>query len=490
MLIESLFLHAQRQPEALAIIDDQGECSYKQLAAMAAGFAKYISAQTNLPRVGLLLPSGRGFVASFYGTLLAGKAVVPINFLLGGAEIGHCIRDSGIDTVVTIPQLAGAVEKTGLKIIDLTRLPPAPAPTAGAELPPFPTTDADAIAVLMYTSGTSGLPKGVPLTFGNLQSDVDAAIAYMDFQTRHKFLGIIPLFHVFGMIAMMLAPIQLGATAVYMGRFSPLGAVKAIRQHGISLVLGVPSMFAAMARLKEASADDFKTIFAMISGGEPLPAALYEAFRSRFRVTLHEAYGMTETSLAISVNTPQRQKPGSVGKPIPGMQVAFLDDEGKAALAGEPGEICVKGPMVMKGYFNLPAENAASFTPDGYFKTGDIGMLDSEGFLHITGRRKDLIIIAGEKAAPTEIEQILVAHPGVAEAAVVGKKDASRGEVVLAFIIPREGSTPTLEDLREFCRLQGLAQWKAPREIRIVKDFPRSPTGKVLKRVLALSAAD
>jgi acyl-CoA synthetase (AMP-forming)/AMP-acid ligase II len=150
----------------------------------------------------------------------------------------------------------------------------------------------------------------------------------------------------------------------------------------------------------------------------------------------------------------------------------------------------VKGPMVMKGYFNLPAENAASFTPDGYFKTGDIGMLDAEGFLHITGRRKDLIIIAGEKAAPAEIEQILVAHPDVAEAAVVGKKDASRGEVVLAFIIPREGSTPTLEDLREFCRRQGLAQWKAPREMRIVKDFPRSPTGKVLKRVLALSAAD
>ena len=481
MLIESLFLHAQRQPNALAIVDDQGECSYSQLAMMAAGFAKYISSQTNLPRVGLMLPSGRGYVASFYGTLLAGKAVVPINFLLGGPEIAHCIRDSGIDTVVTIPQLAGPLEKTGLKIVDLTRLPPPDV----AELPTLPPTPAEAMAVLMYTSGTSGLPKGVSLTFGNLQSDVDAAIAYMDFQTRHKFLGIIPLFHVFGMIAMMLAPIQLGAAAVYMSRFSPVSAVKAIKEHGISLVLGVPSMFAAMVRLKEASSDDFKTIFAMISGGEPLPSALYEAFRSRFGVSLDEAYGMTETSLAISVNTPQHQKPGSVGKPIPGMQVAFLDDEGNPSPPGEPGEICVKGPMVMKGYFNLPAENAASFTPDGYFKTGDIGVLDSEGFLHITGRKKDLIIIAGEKAAPTEIEQILVAHPAVAEAAVVGKKDASRGEVVLAFIIPREGSVPTLEDLREFCRRQGLAQWKAPREIRIVKEFPRSPTGKVLKRVLA-----
>jgi long-chain acyl-CoA synthetase len=172
------------------------------------------------------------------------------------------------------------------------------------------------------------------------------------------------------------------------------------------------------------------------------------------------------------------------------MQVVFLDDEGNASRSGEPGEICVKGQMVMKGYFNLPAENAAAFTPDGYYKTGDIGMLDSDGFLHITGRKKDLIIIAGEKAAPAEIEQILMTHPGVAEAAVVGMKDASRGEVVLAFIIPREGCSPTLEDIREFCRQQGLAQWKAPREIRVVRDFPRSPTGKVLKRVLAQSAGE
>jgi long-chain acyl-CoA synthetase len=448
---------------------------------MAAGFAKFISTQTQLPRVGLMLPSGRGFVAGFYGTLLAGKAVVPINFLLGDAEIAHCIRDSGIDTIVTIPQLAGRVEELGLKIIDVTKLPQA----AGVELPStLPSPDRDEMAVLMYTSGTSGLPKGVPLTYGNLQSDVDAAIAHMDFQARHKFLGIIPLFHVFGMIAMMLAPIQLGATIIYMARFSPVGAVNAIKKHGISLVLGVPSMFAAMARLKEATAEDFKTIFAMLSGGESLPAVVYDTFRSRFGVTLLEAYGMTETSLAISVNTPARHKPGSVGTAIPGMEVAILDDDGKGLPAADSGEICVRGPMVMKGYFNLPAENAASFTADGYYKTGDVGLVDPEGFLFITGRKKELIIIAGEKAAPAEIEQTLMAHPGVAEAAVIGKKDPGRGEVVLAFVVAREGYSPTLEELREFCRRQGLAQWKAPREIRMVKDLPRSPTGKVLRRYL------
>jgi long-chain acyl-CoA synthetase len=487
MLLEPLFLHGARQADVIAIIDDQGECTYGQVGMAAAGFAQLITSHTQLPRVGLLLPSGRAFVASFYGTLLAGKAVAPINFLLGDAEIAHCIRDSGIDTIVTIPQLAGRVEKLGLKIVDLTQLP-----KAGSIEPPssLPSTPADQMAVLMYTSGTSGLPKGVPLSFGNLQTDVDAVIAYMDFQTRHKFLGIIPLFHVFGMIAMMLAPIQLGATAVYMARFSPVGAVNAIKKHGISLVLGVPSMFAAIARLKEASADDFKTIFAMISGGEPLPGVLYQAFLARFGVRLLEAYGMTETSLAISLNTPQRQKPGSVGKAIPGMAVVIMDDQGSILPVGEAGEICVKGPMVMKGYFNLPNENTAAFTRDGYYKTGDVGMVDAEGFLFITGRKKELIIIAGEKAAPSEIEQTLLAHPDVADAAVVGKKDASRGEVVLAFIVAREGRVPTLENLREFCRLQGLAQWKAPREIRIVKEFPRSASGKVLKRVLTETLAN
>jgi len=485
MLFEPLFAHAARQPNELAIIDDGGRYTYQQLAGMAAGLGKYLAAQTRQPRIGLLLPSGAGFVASFYATLLAGKAVVPINFLLGEREIAHCIADSGIDTVVTIPQLAGHLKRTPLNVVDLTQLP---APSAAVE-PSLPSPAAGDVAVLMYTSGTSGLPKGVLLTYENLQSDVDGAITAVDFQSRHKFLGIIPLFHAFGMTAMMLSPIQLGSTIVYMARFSPVGALNAIGQHGISLVLGVPSMYAAILRLKEASPADFKTIHAMISGGEPLAAGVREQFQARFGVPLLEAYGMTETSLAISVNTPRENQPGSVGKPIPGMEIRIVDDGGRAVPAGMPGEIWVKGPMVMKGYHNLPTETAAALTPDGYFKTGDLGIMQPDGFLYITGRKKDLIIVAGEKASPREIEDILSAHPAVAEAAVIGKSDPHRGEVVAAFVIAKEGQSPRPDDLREFCRRQGLAQWKIPREIRIVPDLPRSPTGKVLKRLLSLELA-
>lgn len=482
MLIEPLFAHAASQPDELAIIDDRGRYTYRELAAMATGLAAYFRGETGRPRIGLLLPSGAHFVASFYGALLAGKAVVPINFLLGDREIAHCISDSGIDTVVTVPPLAGRLGGAPLKVLDLTQLPQTPREAVPLALP---AAAADDVAVLIYTSGTGGLPKGVPLTYHNLQSDVDAAIAHAGFQQRHKFLGIIPLFHVFGLHAMMLSPIQLGATIVYMARFSPVGALNAIKQHGISLVLAVPSMYAAILRLKDVRVEDFKTIYAMISGGEPLPAVVREGFLARFGVPLLEAYGMTETSLGIALNTPASHRPGSVGKPVPGAQIRIVDDAGQVVPEGQVGEICVKGPMVMKGYHNLPAETAAAFTADGYFKTGDLGRIDADGFLFITGRKKDLIIVGGENVSPREIEETLMAHPAVLEAAVVGKTDASRGQVVIAFVIAREGQAPQPEDLREFCRRQGLAQWKVPREIKVVPDLPRSPTGKVLKRSLA-----
>jgi long-chain acyl-CoA synthetase len=481
MLFEPLFANAAKQPNDVAIIDDSGKFTYQQVAAMSAGLGVYLASQTSRDKIGLLLPAGVGFAASFYGTLLAGKSVVPINFLLGDREVAHVIKDSGIDTVVTIPFLAGRVKDTPLKVIDLSLLPKT-SPVAVPEQ--FPSPKPDDMAVLMYTSGTSALPKGVILSYGNLQSDVDAAIAHAKLEKGHKFLGVIPLFHSFGMTAMMLAPIQLGATIIYLARFSAVAALNAVREHGVSLMFGVPSMFGAIAHLKNASADDFKSIYAMISGAEPLPTALREGFKQRFGVTLYEGYGLTETSPVVTLNVPHDNRPGSVGRAVPGVEIKIVGDDGNPALAEQSGEIWLKGPMVMKGYHNLPKETAEALTSDGYFKTGDLGKVDADGYLHITGRKKELIIVAGEKAVPREIEDVLLKHPAVAEAAVVGKKDASRGEVVVAFVIAKEGQTIKPEELRDFARNQGLAQWKCPREITVVTDLPRSPTGKVLKRVL------
>ena len=484
MLIEPLFAHARATPQEIAVVDDIGPYSWQQIAAMASGLGMYLAQQTQRPHVGLLLPSSAGFVASFYGTLLAGKSVVPINFLLGEREIAHVIENSGIDTVVTIPLLAGKLAGGALKIVDLTQLPKTPPAIA----PKLPQRAADDMAVLMYTSGTSGLPKGVVLTYGNLQSDVDGCIEAAALQKKHRFLGIIPLFHGFGMTATMLAPVQLGSQTVYQARFSPASAVEAVRKHQASIVFGVPSMFGAMLRVKDASAADFGHIYTVISGGEPLPAALRQAFPARFGVPIHEGYGLTETSPVVSLNTPQANRAGSVGRPLASVKVKIVDDQGCPVQRGSSGEVLLAGPMIMKGYYNLPAETAAALTADGYLRTGDLGMIDGDGYLFITGRKKELIIVAGEKVTPREVEDVLLSHPGVAEAAVIGRKDPTRGEAVVAFVVLRPEQPTRPEEIRAFCRDKGLPQFKVPRDVMVVEQLPRSPTGKVLKRVLAEKA--
>jgi long-chain acyl-CoA synthetase len=493
MLVEHLLKHAESSPDHIAIHDDAGPRTYRQLAAGAAGMSMHLASQTQARHVALALPSSAGFAASFYGALLAGKTVVPVNFLLSEREVAHVLADSGADTVVTIPQLAERFKAGGLKIIDITQLPRPTEPEQQAVFSRMlahaaqhvPAKKPDDLAVLMYTSGTSGLPKGVMLTYGNLQSDVDACIELMVLRQDHVFLGVVPLFHAFGMTAMMLAPVQLGAKSVYMARFNPTAALNAIRDHKVSLGFAVPSMYGALAHLKSGTAEDFKSIYSLFSGGEPLSHALREKFKARFGVTLAEGYGLTETSPVAAMNTPYKNREGSVGTLVPGAEIRITDDDGNELPLGESGEIWLRGPMVMKGYYNLPKETAAALTPDGYFKTGDLGRVDPDGFIYITGRKKELIIIAGEKASPREIEEVLAQYPAVAEAAVVGKKDPTRGEVVVAFVIAREGMEVKADALRDFCREKGLAQWKIPREVIVQPDFPRSPTGKVLKRVLA-----
>lgn len=485
MLFEPLFARARQHPQDIAITDDVGQYTFQQVAAMAAGLGVYLKDQTNRPHVGLLLPSSAGYVASFYGTLLAGKTVVPINFLLGEREVAHVIQDSGMDTVITVGPLAARLKDLPLKIIDLLQLPKTPP----AIEPKFPTPQEDDLAVLLYTSGTSALPKGVMLTYGNLQSDADACIEHASLQRKHVFMGVIPLFHAFGMTAMMIAPVQLGAPIVYMARFSPLAALQAIRKHKVSIMFGVPSMFGAMLRLESARPEDFQEMFAMISGGEPLPPLLRQGFEKRFGTTIYEGYGLTETSPVVSLNTPAAHRPGSVGRPVPGVKVRIVDEEGNPLGVDQPGEVWLKGPMVMKGYYHLPEETAKALTADGFLKTGDLGKVDAEGYLYITGRKKDLIIVAGENVVPREVEDVLCQHPAVAEVAVVGRKDPSRGEVVVAFVVLHPGATITPDVLRGFCRDRGLVPFKVPRDVYFAPELPRSPTGKVLKRVLAEKAS-
>ena len=499
MLLQPLLDHAKARPDAKAVVDERGAVTWGELLKKSRKLAKVLRASTRRANVAVLLPAGGGFVATFYATMFAGKVVVPVNFLLGENETRHVLKDSGVDLVVSVKPLldrldAGKAvreaEAAGeVRVLDLLALKPSLKAILAQLRPlPSPKRSADDLAAILYTSGTSGLPKGVCLTHGNLDGDVRACITHARLDRvghEHVFLGVVPLFHSTGLLATMIAPIALGAKAVYTQRFSPAGTIKAIREHGVTVMAAVPSMYNAISRVKDAGPADFAKMYAAISGGEPLPGRIRETFRRRFDADLMEGYGLTETCGPICVNMPHAHKPGSVGQLIPGCDVHIVGEDGQPVPSGETGEIWIKGPMVFQGYLNLPDQTQQAKTSEGFFKTGDLGRVDEEGYVHITGRAKDMLIVSGENVYPREIEELITQMEGIDEAAVIGRADESRGEVPVAFVIAAEGCAVSEEQVKAFLRDRNLANFKVPREVRVVEDLPRSPTGKVLKRELA-----
>ena len=484
-LVESLLEAGRRYPSKLAVADTLRRLSFKQLTTVAAAMRGIVRRETDCPRVGLMLPSSAAMAGSFYGTLWAGRTAVPLNFLLQPTELEGVVADAQIDTVITIEHFAPMVEawpvrclvleRLGLKTkVLLARLRPWPA---------LPATAPDDTAVMLYTSGTSGLPKGVCLSHHNLDWNARACIKHARMNHDQRLLGVIPQFHTFGLTALLIVPITLGATVYYLPRFSATAAVRSIQDNQISIFLAIPSMYHAIGRLKTVPDNALKSLTLVVSGGEPLPDQTATLFRERFGIELLEGYGMTETSPVLTINMPWAHKPGTVGTAIPDVQLRIVDDENRDLSPGYAGEILAKSPGVMKGYYRKPDETRAVLGEDSWLHTGDVGMLDADGFLTITGRKKEVIIVGGENVYPREVENVLVDHPAVSEAAVMGRQDPSRGEVVIAYVIPAEGHSVTEIELREHCH-DRLASHKVPRHITITTDLPRGPTGKILKRAL------
>jgi long-chain acyl-CoA synthetase len=285
------------------------------------------------------------------------------------------------------------------------------------------------------------------------------------------------------MTVVVFLPMVIGATVSFVPRFSPQAAYRAIQQDKTDILLAVPSMYAAIARLKSIEKEKFCHIKLAASGGEPLPRTVYDLVYEKTGLRLIEGYGLTETSPIISADLPWAHKVGTVGKPMPNTEIQLRDETGTVLSNDQEGELWVRGPGVMKGYYNKPEETAAVIDREGWFRTGDIVRIDQDGYISITGRAKDLIITAGENVYPREVEAVLEEHPAVAEAAVVGKPDPSRGEVVVAFAALKEGARADTDELRSFCK-DRLAGFKTPREVHIREEFPRGPTGKILKRKL------
>ena len=503
MLLRPLLDNAERRGDAIAVIDDRGSVTWAELLKRCRRLAKVLRRSTKRNSVAILLPTGGGFVTAFYACLLAGKIPVPLNFLLGGKEAKHVIRDAGCDLALSVnlmlekldagKALKEVADAGELEVLDLLAMKPS-FKTVVAQLFPLPSPDRAEgdLAALLYTSGTSGLPKGVELTHGNLDSDTKACIVHARLDrdgADHVFLGVIPLFHSTGLLATMLAPVQLGAKTVYCARFNPSDTVKKVREHGVTVMAAVPSMYNAISRVKDAGPADFAKMYIPLSGGEPLSGKVREAFRRKFDADLMEGYGLTETCGPICVNMPHAHRPGSVGKLIPGGEARIVDPDGNELPAGETGELHLRGPMVFRGYHKLPDATREAKTDDGHFKSGDLGHVDADGYVFITGRAKDMLIVGGENVYPREIEELLGDMPGVAEASIVGKPDESRGEAVVAFVIKAapqgdDDGEVTDQHVKDFLRDKGLPGFKIPKDVRFVDDLPRSPTGKVLKREL------
>lgn len=469
--------NVSRRAAQLAVADQSLILTFGELCAIAGGLAVQIREQTERPRVGILLPTSSACAAAVLACWYAARSAVPLNFLLSPTELAKIIRDADLDFIVTIEPLAAALAGTSVRTLLLKGNS-----TLRPEMQIAPPATPDDIAVVLYTSGTTADPKGVCLTFDNLISNADACIEHERMTPDQAMLSVLPQFHSFGLTAMTVVPLVLGATVYYQPRFSPLAIIDAIREKQITIFMGVASMYGAMLALKHADREAFASLRLAVSGGEALPARVASGFADRFGVTICEGYGLTETSPVVAINQPWSHRAGSVGRPLPGVSVRIVDESGRALPAGAEGEVCVSGRCVMRGYHNNPTATAAMIN-DNELRTGDLGRVDADGFLFITGRAKDIIIIAGENVAPREIEEALLEHAAVAEAAVIGIRDELRGEIPIAYVVLREGVDATPAELREHCR-ERLAGYKVPREVRIATALPRAPTGKILKRAL------
>ena len=472
----------------IAVTDDRRDYRGVELLVASMNLADAIETRSATKNVGVMLPTSGAFPIAALATWMLGRTLVPLNYLLRPDELQYVVDDCETDIILTAgPMLEhlGAAPRVKhlVKLEDLALggLPAPRWPRGGAD---------DDLAVILYTSGTSGKPKGVMLSHGNLSANIRQVFEWVQFSRSDMFLGVLPQFHSFGLTVLTLLPLSAGLRVVYTARFTPTKIVDLFRKHRPTFFVAIPSMYNAMLQVKSAKPEDFASLKYAVSGGEPLPDDVADRFRDRFGVTIAEGYGMTETAPVTNWCRPEEYKPHSVGRALPGIIEQIIDPEtGRQLPPGVDGELRIKGPNVMKGYFKLPDETAATFDERGFLRTGDMARFDAEGHLSITGRIKEMLIVGGENVFPREIEEVINQHPCIHASAVIGEVDPIRGEVPLAFVEIAEGATYDERGVLGICR-EKLAGYKVPRRIEVLEALPRNATGKILRRALKERIAD
>jgi long-chain acyl-CoA synthetase len=488
---------AAEHGDSIAIKLDDMELNYALLnegTARVAGMLREKGVGAG-DRVGVMLPNVPYFPVVYYGVLRLGAVVVPMNVLLKGREVEFYLKDPEAKVVFAWHDFAEAAE--------------AGAEAAGAEavlvkpgefeqllgeqeaVHEVADRSGDDTAVILYTSGTTGTPKGAELTHDNLLSNVETILSTLiEMRDDDVVLGALPFFHSFGQTCALNAAVKAGAMLTLIPRFDPDKALEIIERDRVTIFEGVPTMYVAMLHSSKADEADTSCLRLCVSGGSAMPGEVLRAFEEKFGCKILEGYGLSETSPVASFNHPDRErKVGSIGTPVAGVEMRIVDEDRNEVEQGAVGEIAIRGPNVMRGYWRKDDATAEVMGDDGWFHTGDMGKVDEDGYFFIVDRKKELIIRGGYNVYPREVEEVLYEHPAVAEVAVVGVPDDKMGEEVGAAVQLKQGQDVSEDDLRGFAK-QELANYKYPRRIWFVDELPKGPTGKILKREVKVPEED
>jgi long-chain acyl-CoA synthetase len=480
---------AEQNGDQTAFKLDDVELSYSMLdegSSRVAALLKSKGLEAG-DRVGLMMPNVPYFPVIYFGILRAGGVVVPMNVLLKAREVAFYLEDPGAKLLFAWGDFAEAAEagaeQAGTEVI---LVKPGEFEKLLAEQEPdsdvAEKSDEDT-AVILYTSGTTGKPKGAELTHANLyRNSAGVSEKLGEMGKDDVLLGALPLFHSFGQTCTMNSAVSVGATVTMLPRFDPDKALEIIERDKVTIFQGVPTMYNAMLHSESCESADCSSLRTCMSGGAAMPAELMRAFEEKFGCIILEGYGLSETSPVASFNHPDKErKPGSIGTPIEGVEMQVWDDDGNEVDQGEVGEIVIRGHNIMKGYWNRDDANKEAITEDGWFRTGDMAKVDEDGYFFIVDRKKDLIIRGGYNVYPREIEEVLYEHPAIQEAAVVGVPHDELGEEVGAAVVLKEGESVEADELKSYVKDQ-VAAYKYPRVIWFVDELPMGPTGKILKR--------
>jgi long-chain acyl-CoA synthetase len=490
--------NARRRPDKTALVEGELRLTFAEMWQRALDRAGALVSLGVRPgdRVALMAPNTAEFPQAYYAVLAAGAVVVPVHLLLTGPEIEHVLRDSGSTLLLCHPaqaeQAAPAAQAAGIQLVSLGSEFDALAANAET-LRSYVGRDADDPAVVFYTSGTTGVPKGAVLSHFNLVMNATVnAFDANDLRTDDIALGALPLFHAFGQTVSLNSVWRAGATLVLLPRFDAVRAIELMVKEKVNTFHGVPTMYVALAAAA-AAAPALPGLRVCVSGGASLPVAVLERFEKAFGAPVYEGYGLSETSPTATVNQPWfGTRAGTIGHPLWGVEVeiarAEVEERTELLPVGELGEVVVRGHNVFSGYLNRP-EATAEAVVDGWFRTGDLGTKDDEGFLRIVDRKKDVIIRGGFNVYPREVEEVLVRHPDVAQVAVIGLPDELHGEEVCAVIVPEPGAEPDGATITAWSK-ELLGRHKYPRRVEFATELPLGPSMKVLKRELRTRYAD